>query len=101
MLLRKLCLVLCVMSSSYLVSTPPKKKCTPTKIGITIPSKLRIVTPSKETELLWSYAEAGKAEAFIYAYIHKGGNLMLTNEYGETAVQVLLKKTLTRKKATL
>lgn len=93
MLLRKLCLVLCVMSCCSLVSTTPKRNYTPTNV--------RLVTPSKQTALLLKYAEAGKAEAFIKAYINKGGNLKLTNEYGETAVQVLLKKTLIRKKATL
>jgi hypothetical protein len=71
------------MSCCSLVSTTPKRNYTPTKI--------RIITPSKDTALLWSYAESGEAEAFIQAYIHKGGNLKLTNEYGETVVKVLMK----------
>jgi hypothetical protein len=65
------------------VSTTPKRNYTPTNV--------RLVTPSKQTEKLWRYAEAGKSEAFIKAYINKGGNLKLTNEYGETVVKILIK----------
>jgi hypothetical protein len=71
------------MSCCSLISTTPKRNYKPTNV--------RLVTPSKQTALLLNYAEAGKAEAFIKAYINKGGNLNLTNEYGETVVKILIK----------
>lgn len=50
------------------------------------------VQPSKNTEHLWNAAERGNGATFINLYVTRGGNLKLTNEYGETAVKVLMKQ---------
>lgn len=83
MFLRNLCLFFCLLSCNYLTSTIKNKP--------SISTKIRVVKITKETERLWKYAEKGNAKAFIHAYINKGGNLNLTNEYFETVVKVLLK----------
>lgn len=84
MLLKNILMLFCLCCTLPLSSTPTKRNRKARQPILVIGSK-------KETRL-WDLAEQGKGEKFIHFYINKGGKLRFTNEYGETAVKVLMKQ---------